>query len=49
MKLIFPSMEYLRAGGTENVVVEIAREATRTAAAEIVIMGSANAFVVRRL
>lgn len=49
MKLIFPSMEYPRAGGTENVVVEIARDATRRSAAEIVIMGSPEAFVVRRL
>lgn len=49
MRLIFPSMDYPHAGGTENVVVEIARDATRRAAAEIVIMGSSESFVVRRL
>ncbi len=49
MKLIFPSMEYPRVGGTENVVVEIARDATRRAVADVVIMGSPDAFVVRRL
>jgi len=42
-------MEYPRTGGTENVVLEIARHATVNAKAEVVVMGSSNAFVVRRL